>query len=208
MPRKLNPRKKERILEVLRLNFAEPKRWRDIWKIANEKRGDREPHNLSIGSKKTLNLYLSRLEEAGAIVRISKGRKNVKYALPESERKSWKEIKEKYLEHIKQRDDTNIREFQGLINKVYSHDIPKEAVKSVVSVAWVTCIRDVTDGFGLLFNVGANNVDFLARDLLEDLVLNPFLQSAKVIEACINVYPEDTLKALDDLRNVSRKPSG
>jgi hypothetical protein len=66
---------------------------------------------------------------------------------------------------------------------------------------------DSSDVFCLLLDTNTA-VSFVVRDLLNDLVMIPFMQSAKVVEACYNKHPDETLKVLRNLRKAISKPLG
>lgn len=203
MPRKLDSRKIERILQVLAYNFAEPKRYSFIWNAVREKREGSTKH---IGTKKTLNLYLYRLREEGRIVRKEESKKKVMYALTEKEQKIWANIKHKYETEIWKRIQEYENTARSTIEKVDGGEVTKDKIDGVVVNAWLFYVARSTDAFNLLVDA-KQFVSFVSSALLNDWVMSPFMLSAKVVEACYNKYPTETIKALESLRNMFQKRS-
>lgn len=201
MPRKLDDRKINRILQVLSFNFAEPKRHSFIWNCVKELREGNTKH---IATKKTLNLYLDRMVKDGKIVKIRKSWKHVTYALTEEPRRKWGIIKKDYDKEMRkriQKFETSARDTMQAVN---SGDIPREKIEGVVSNAWLFCVANSTDALNLLVDAG-QSVSFVAHACLDDWVMSPFMLSAKVVEACHRKHPKETKRTLERLRNMFQK---
>ena len=199
----LDVRRRNRILEVLSFNFAEPKRYSEIWKYVQERREGITKH---IASKHTLNKYLHQLVKEGVIVRDEKTRKNVAYVL--ANRKRWENIKKEYELKMSKQIEKFTNDAKNTIQKIKAGRISKEKVKGIILNAWLFYVINSTDAYCLLVDA-KQFVSYVSSSILSDWVMSPFMLSAKVVEACYNKYPSETESVLKNLRNeIQKKPSG
>lgn len=185
-------------------NFAEPKRYSEIWGYVQERREGATKH---IASKDTLNQYLDKLVKEGVIVRHEKSRKNVTYFL--ANQKKWKNIKKEYEVKMRRQIEKFTDNARNTITMINDGDIPKEKIKAVVFNAWLFYLVNSTDAFSLLVDA-KQFVSYISSSVLNDWVMSPFMLSSKIIEACYNKYPSETEDALKNLRNIAqnKKPLG
>lgn len=188
--RKLDVIKKDRILQFLSLDFAEPKRYSEIFEYVQGRD--------ICKTKKSLTLYLRALIKDGLVERDEKGWREVYYRLVGW--KKWRVAQEKYRDFMTPRLVRLTQQAKDLINDINNGVVPKEDIEGVVFKVW--SVFQITSVNSLYFVFDVVGASYVVTDLINDMVLVPFYTGSKVIEMCYKMYPKETKKALEKLKSL------